>query len=315
MIETSHLTKRYGDLTAVDGLNLRVDKGEIYGFLGPNGAGKTTTIMMLLGLLEPTTGEVKLFGTSLASDYFNIKRKIGVLSESQYLYEEMTARECLRFFGELYRVENVERRIDEVLELVNLRDRADDLLRGYSKGMKQKFGLARALLHDPEVLFLDEPVANLDPYGIKEVRDIIMAENERGRTIFISSHILSEIERTCHRVGIIHKGRLLAEDRMDDLKRRLMDEVQLDLELESPSEGVLEALRSLPYVLDVEGSGRHLTVKTKADNDYRGQISQAVSQSGGVLLGLRRRELSLEEAFVTITENNLSLLTKEGPAA
>lgn len=315
MIETTNLTKRYGELTAVNELNLRVEKGEIYGFLGPNGAGKTTTIMMLLGLLEPTAGEVKLFGTSLSSDYFNIKRKIGVLSESQYLYEEMTAREYLRFFGELFRVEKVESRIDEVLELVNLRDRADDLLRGYSKGMKQKFGLARALLHDPEVLVLDEPVANLDPYGIKEVRDVIMAENERGRTIFISSHILSEIERTCHRVGIINKGRLLAEDRMDDLKRRLSEEVELRLELEEVNDEVVQALKALPFVLSVEVSERVLTVKTKADGDYRGQISSSVAQSGGVLLDLRRRELSLEEAFVTITEKNLSLLTKEGPAA
>src|SRR5690606_15639584 len=232
MIETVRLTKKFGDLTAVDSLNLHVEKGEIYGFLGPNGAGKTTTIMMILGLLPPTEGEVKLFGKNLSEDYFNIKRRIGVLSEVQYLYEEMTALEYLRFFGQLYQVERIDERIREVLGLVNLYDRRNELLKGYSKGMKQKLGLARALLHDPEILILDEPVSSLDPYGIKEVRDILMAENEKGKTIFISSHILSEIERTCHRVGIMSRGRLLAEDTMADLKRRLADEVELELELE-----------------------------------------------------------------------------------
>ena len=315
MIETQGLTKRYGDLTAVSDLNLRVEKGEIYGFLGPNGAGKTTTIMMLLGILEPTEGTVKLFGKSMASDYFNIKRRIGVLSENQYFYEDMTAAEYLRFFGELYKVPDIERRIDEVMGLVNLSHRKNQLLRGYSKGMRQKLGLARALLHDPEVLILDEPVSNLDPYGIKEVRDILMEENRKGKTMFISSHILSEIERTCHRVGIMNRGRLLAEDTMADLKRRLMDEVQLDVELETPSDSVVAALRNLPFVVSVDARQKQLTLKTKADRDYRGQISSAITQAGGVVLALRRHEMSLEEAFVTITEKNLSFLTKEGPAA
>jgi len=315
VIETIQLTKKYGDFTAVSDLSLKVEKGEIYGFLGPNGAGKTTTIMMLLGILEPTSGTVKLFGKSVKDDYFNIKRRIGVLSENQYLYEDMTALEYLRFFGELYRVENVDRRISEVLGLVNLDHRKNELLKGYSKGMRQKLGLARALLHDPDVLILDEPVSSLDPYGIKEVRDILMEENRKGKTMFISSHILSEIERTCHRVGILHKGRLLAEDTMADLKRRLMDEVQLYIEVESASDELVKSLRELPFVVSVEANDNKLSVKTKADRDYRGQLSSMITSRGGVVVDLRRHEMSLEEAFVTITENNLSLLTKEGPAA
>lgn len=315
MIETVQLTKRYGDFTAVSDLSLKVEKGEIYGFLGPNGAGKTTTIMMLLGILEPTAGTVKLFGKSMKSDYFNIKRRIGVLSENQYFYEDMTAREYLKFFGELYKVENVEDRIKTVLGTVNLDHRKNELLKGYSKGMKQKLGLARALLHDPEVLILDEPVSSLDPYGIKEVRDILMEENRKGKTMFISSHILSEIERTCHRVGILNKGRLLAEDTMSELRRRLMDEVQLYIELEQATDQLIEVVRSLPFVLSVEATGNRLSVKTKADKDYRGQLSSQIAGSGGIVLDLHRHEMSLEEAFVTITEKNLSLLTKEGPAA
>jgi len=315
MIETQGLTKRYGDLTAVSDLNLRVEKGEIYGFLGPNGAGKTTTIMMLLGILEPTEGTVRLFGKSMDSDYFNIKRRIGVLAEHQYFYEDMTAAEYLRFFGELYRVDDIDKRIDHVLGLVNLAHRKNELLKGYSKGMRQKLGLARALLHDPEVLILDEPVSSLDPYGIKEVRDILMEENRKGKTMFISSHILSEIERTCHRVGIMNKGRLLAEDTMADLKRRLMDEVQVDVELEAVSPNVVQALDALPFVVSTEVVQNRVRIKTKADQDYRGRISSTITQAGGVVLSLSRHEMSLEEAFVTITEKNLSLLTKEGPAA
>lgn len=315
MIETKDLTKRYGDFTAVSNLSLRVEKGEIYGFLGPNGAGKTTTIMMLLGILKPTQGSVQLFGKSMESDYFNIKRRIGVLSENQYFYEDMTAKEYLKFFGDLYKVDGVERRIEEVLGLVNLAHRKDELLKGYSKGMKQKLGLARALLHDPEVLILDEPVSSLDPYGIKEVRDILMEENRKGKTMFISSHILSEIERTCHRVGIMNRGQLLAEDSMSELKRRLMDEVHLYVELEEASDGVVSALKSLPFVVSLDVTHNQLSLKTAADKDYRGQLSSAITQAGGVVLDLRRHEMSLEEAFVTITEKNLSLLTKEGPAA
>lgn len=315
MIETQNLTKRYGDLTAVSNLSLHVEKGEIYGFLGPNGAGKTTTIMMLLGILKPTAGSVRLFGKSIESDYFNIKRRIGVLSENQYFYEDMTAAEYLKFFGELYRVDNIDRRIEHVMGLVNLAHRKNELLKGYSKGMKQKLGLARALLHDPEILILDEPVSSLDPYGIKEVRDILMEENRKGKTMFISSHILSEIERTCHRVGIMNKGQLLAEDTMADLKRRLMDEVQLSIELESVTDAITEAVKALPFVLSVDINQNRLAVKTKADQDYRGQISMTITGCGGLVLDLRRHEMSLEEAFVTITEKNLSFLTKEGPAA
>lgn len=314
MIETQALNKRYDALVAVDDLNLHVEKGEIYGFLGPNGAGKTTTIMMLLGLLRPTSGKVKLFGQDLDADYFEIKRRIGVVSEFQYYYEEMTANEYLRFFCELYRVEKPERRIQEVLELVNLYDRKDELLRGYSKGMKQKLAIARSLLHEPELLILDEPVSSLDPYGIKEVRDILLAENERGRTMLISSHILSEIERTCHRVGIIHKGRLIAEDDMASLKRRATDEIEITVELETLRPQVATALQGLPGVLSVREHDRQIVLKTRSDGDYRAAISRAIAAGGGVLLDMHRREMSLEEAFVTITEKNVSLLAKEGAA-
>ena len=181
VIRTRNLVKRYDKLTAVDNLNIHVQKGEIYGFLGPNGAGKTTTIMMLLGMEPPTQGEIRLFGKKPQEDYFQIRRQIGVLSEFQYLYEDMTALEYLRFFARLYQVDNPDKKIQEVLSRLNLWSRRDGLLAEYSKGMKQKLGMARALLTDPQLLILDEPVSSLDPYGIREIRDVIMEENARGR--------------------------------------------------------------------------------------------------------------------------------------
>lgn len=314
MIQTEGLTKRFGQLVAVDNLNINIEKGEIYGFLGPNGAGKTTTAMMILGLLKPTEGKVKIFGKELQEDYFNIKRRIGVLSEFQYLYEDLTAYECLRFFGELYQVDDIDKRITHVLGMVNLDHRKHELLAGYSKGMKQKFGMARALLHDPEILILDEPVSSLDPYGVKEIRDIIMEENRNGRTFLISSHILSEIEKTCHRIGILNRGRLVAEDTMENLRRRLEDEVELHIELDAPNEAVANAIKGINGVLSVEANEKQYVVKTTTERDLRSDIVRAITAAGSVVIEIRRHEMSLEEAFVTITEKNISLLAKEGVA-
>lgn len=312
MIRTENLTKYYGDIKAVEDLNIHVQEGEIYGFLGPNGSGKTTTIMMLLGLVKPTSGRCELFGKTLSEDYFGIKMRLGVLSEFQYLYEEMTGWEYLNFFADLYRVPDKERRIDELLNLVNLYYRKDQLIAGYSKGMKQKLSLARTLLHDPDLLILDEPVTGLDPHGIKEFRDVIMEQNRRGKTLFISSHILSEIERTCDRVGIIHNGRLLAEDHMEDLKRRVASEVELLVELEEVQDGIVEALKDLDVVQSVEVDDSRLRITTRPEEDYRSTISRTIAENGGVLLEMRTREMSLEDAFVTITKENISLLTKKG---
>ncbi|NMB24676.1 MAG: ABC transporter ATP-binding protein [Firmicutes bacterium] len=315
MIQTEGLVKKFENLTAVDNLSIHVEKGEIYGFLGPNGAGKTTTIMMLLGMERPTAGKVKLFGKDLAENYFEIKRRIGVLSEFQYLYEDMTAREYLGFFAGLYGVENPAKKIDEVLSRVALLDRQNEFLGGYSKGMKQKLGMARALIHDPDVLILDEPQSSLDPYGIREIRDIIMEENAKGKTLFISSHILSEIERTCHRVGIISGGKLLAEDDMAHLKQQVTDEVEIVVELEEATPSILAGLEELGFINQVDTEGSRLRIKADTGEDHRSQISRTISQNGGVVLSMVAKELSLEEAFVIITEQNLSLLTKEGQAS
>lgn len=311
MILTQSLTKRFAEVDAVVDLDLHVRRGEIYGFLGPNGAGKSTTISIVLGLIEPTAGKVMLFGKDLQSSYFEAKRRIGVVPEHLYFYEEMTAWEYLEFFAKLYKVANRRTRIESLLERVELADRAKERLRGYSKGMRQKIAICKALLHDPELLIMDEPVTSLDPYGVKEVRDIIMEEHKAGRTIMLSSHILSEVERTCTRVGIIFKGRMVAEDDMESLKRKLQKDVAIDLELVGEIEAVKATLSAMSFVKKVERTAKGLTVTVGSDRDYRAEVSKAVSANKAALLGLATDEMSLEEAFMTITEHNISLLTKE----
>lgn len=310
MIQTVNLTKEFNGFRAVDNLNLRVEKGDIYGFLGPNGAGKTTTIMMILGLIPPTSGKVFLLGEELRPNNVEVKRRIGVVSENQYLYKEMTAQEYLTFFGELYEVPNVEKRIDELLEAVGLRNDRNKKLGAFSKGMQQKLAFARALLHDPELLILDEPVANLDPTSIKQIRDLIEEENRRGRTIFVSSHLLSEVERLCKKVAIINRGKLLAEDTMDNIKRRLTDTIHMEIELSQNAEGLSAELASLPFVKGCTIDGNKLEVHLKTERDYRLDLSRFLYEKGFLVLTMKTKEMSLEEAFITITQQNISLLAQ-----
>jgi len=312
MIRTEDLTKEYDGFKAVDNLTLQVEKGEIYGFLGPNGAGKTTTILMLLGILKPTRGKIYLMGEELKKNPLEIKKRIGVVSEKQFIYKEMSAQEYLNFFADLYKVENKEKRIDELLSAVNLLEIKKRKLGAFSRGMQQKLGFVRALLHNPEILLLDEPVSGLDPTGIKQIRDLIKEENKKGKTVFISSHLLSEVERLCDKVGIINKGKLLAEDTMDNLKTRLSDFVELEVEVSKIKKEIVDALSSFKFVKELKTRGNLLNLRISSNKDYRAQISQAITQQKGIVLGIKEKEMSLEDAFITITQKNISLLTISG---
>lgn len=222
MIKAEQLTKRYGTFTAVDGLDLEVPAGEIFGFLGPNGAGKTTTIRMLVGLLRPTAGRVRIDGIDMAEDPLAARARIAYLPDTPYLYEKLTGREFIHFVGGLYRVapERIDRLIEELLPPFGLADRADDLIEGYSHGMRQKTVLAAALAHDPKVLFLDEPTVGLDPRSARLLRDILRQMADRGATVFLSTHILEIAERMCDRIGIIDHGRLITLGSVEDLHRQ-----------------------------------------------------------------------------------------------
>jgi len=314
MIRTINLTKKYNNFTAVKELNLNVKKGETYGFLGPNGAGKTTTILMILGIVKPTKGIVKLFGKNLKDAYFDIKRRIGVASEEKNLYYDMSAWDYLAFFAEVYNVENKSKRVEEVLKVLNLYDRKDEKLKGYSKGMRQKIEIARALISDPEILILDEPDSGLDPYGIKEIRNVILSEKDKGKTIIISSHTLSEIERVCDRIGIINLGVLVAEDSMADIKKRLSDSMEIEIELNKSTgkkDNIISQLSSCNYVKRITLKENVIKIKTDMKEDYRNQISQIVSANGVFIVGMKTNEMTFEDAFITITEGNISMLTEK----
>ena len=311
MIHTKHLIKRYGTFTAVDGIDLNIPPGQIYGFLGPNGAGKTSTIMMLLGVVKPTAGEIRLFGEPYTPKRLDLRRRIGVVPEKHPvgMWSWMTAGEYLQMFAELFRVRDADRRIDHLLDRVGLAEVKDKKFAEFSRGMSQKLSIVRALLHDPDILFLDEPISGLDPFGIKQIRDLIMEENREGRTIFISSHLLSEMEKICQRVAIIFAGKLLAEDQMANLLTTLAKDREIHVDLEQLSTELVAGVKALDFVLDAAARETTLIVKVAKTGDNRKALSSYLIDQNQVPLSIREKSLSLEEAFVTITQENIEMFT------
>jgi len=219
VLEIHDLSKHYGKLVAVSNLNIELEKGEIFGFLGPNGAGKTTTIKMIAGLISPTKGYIKINGFNVTKDHIRALQAVGLIIESPAFYDHLSARKNLEIFGYLYGgISN--KRIDYLLELMGLRDRANDKTAHYSTGMRQRLAIAAALLHQPKLVILDEPTSGLDPAGRREIRNLLpRLVEEEGITVFLSSHILPEVEQVCNRVGIINRGELVAIGQVDQLIR------------------------------------------------------------------------------------------------
>jgi len=218
MIETQGLTKQYGDLVAVDDLNLLVDSGELFVFLGPNGAGKTTTIKILTGLLQPTRGTASVGGIDVVASPLEMKRIIGYLPEDPFLYDKLTCREFLGFVADMHGVQKKRDKIEKFMELFELSSAADELIEGYSLGMKKKVAIGAALIHDPKVLFLDEPTGGLDPRSARMMKDLLQDMRTRGTTVFMTTHILEVAEKMCDRVGIINSGKLIKVGTIEELR-------------------------------------------------------------------------------------------------
>lgn len=299
-IKTENLTKKYGDFVAVNSLNLNVKKGKIFGFLGPNGAGKTTTILMLLGIIKPTSGKAYINDIDVWENPVEVKRITGYLPTEPGLYQTMTARDNLLFFSKLYGIpkNESEERVRELLELVGLEDVAKKKVGEFSTGMKKRLAIAQALINDPEVLFLDEPTSGLDPTGVIEMRNLIRNLKKEGKTIFFSSHILSEVEEVCDTFGIISKGKLLAVGSKEELKRELMKEKVKIL---------VETVEPLPELM-VEGTVKRIS-ENKAlictQKDVRKEIFRQLK--GFTVLSLSLVEPTLEEVFMNLVyggENN-----------
>ncbi|KUG18949.1 MAG: ABC transporter ATP-binding protein [Methanomicrobiaceae archaeon] len=297
MIRTENLTKVYNGIKAVDTLNLTVDRGEIFGFLGPNGAGKSTTMLMLVGMIEPTSGACTINGIGTTEAPLAVKEIIGYLPEDVGFYGSLTAEENLDYFARFYGMDAAERRerIATLLELVHL-DGVTQKAGEFSRGMKQRLGLAQALLNDPLVLFLDEPTSNLDPEGVLEYRELIARLAREGKTVFVSSHILSEVRQVCTSVGIIAQGRLVANGTLEEVRRELTradaDTVTIILETKEP----LPPL-DLPGVVSIEQNGNRAAIE--ASSDIRDGIASLLRERDMTVRELRLLEPTLEDIFLS----------------
>jgi len=297
VITTSGLTRCFGKITAVDGVDLAVERGSVYGFLGPNGAGKTTTIRMLLGLIRPDEGAVRLFGKPLRNGRIALLKRVGALVESPSLYPHLTGRENLEVTRRL--IGGRREWIEQALGVVRLQDVADRLVRGYSTGMKQRLGLALALLNEPELLILDEPTNGLDPAGIHEMRDLIgRLPKERGITVFLSSHLLAEVEQVATHIGIIHQGRLLFQGQLSELHAQM--EGQIVLGVDRP-ERARQALAQEGWTVRGNG-GRRLTVNANGQSDAA-MINAHLVRDGVNVYHLSIEQPTLEDMFLTMTGN------------
>ena len=297
VVETKDLTKVYGEnFTAVNQLNLRIEEGEVFGFLGANGAGKTTTLLMLLGLTEPTSGSVSVCGLDPTRQPVDVKRLVGYLPERVGFYEDLTAAQNLRYTADLNRISKAvaEPRILEVLETVGLKDVVDHPVSTYSRGMKQRLGLADIWLKEPKLAFLDEPTTGIDPNGIDDVLKLISSMAKKGITIIFCSHVLPQVQRICSRVGILSKGVLVADGPIDSLGRD-SERYRMEAEVDNMTSAVVDAVKGIPGVEDVEAQERMLIVT--ASSDLRGQVSRAIIDSGALLLGMRIEEFNLERIY------------------
>jgi ABC-2 type transport system ATP-binding protein len=305
MIKVSGLTKDYGARRAIHNVSFDAQQGEIVGFLGPNGAGKTTTMRILTGYMPPTDGEALVAGYDVVDESLEVRKRVGYLPETVPLYNDMVVFDYLKFMGDLRKVPDVEDRVDEVLDMVALTDRANGYIGALSKGMRQRIGLAQALLHRPEVLILDEPTIGLDPGQVVEVRELIR-EIGRERTVLLSTHLLHEAQNLCDRVLIINKGRIVAEDTTENLQARLVGAERVIVRVRGEADRELaSAIKEIKGVRDVELKDDGLVeFEFSSGKDLRPEVARQVIKSGYDLLELRPLGMSLEEIFLELTDTD-----------
>ena len=302
MIDTNNLTRTFGNITAVDNLNLHVEKGEVLGLLGPNGAGKTTTVRMLCCLIGKTNGDATIGGYSIGNpdDALKIRKMVGFLPENVGLYDSLSAYRNLDFYGQLYEVPEATRRenIEHLLKALGIWERREDAVGGFSKGMKQKIAIARALIHDPEVVFLDEPTANLDPEASKTVRDFVMDLKKERRTIIINTHNLNEAERLCDRIAIL-KSKLVAVDAPKNLERSLYNRKTI-VHLDTIPDAVHSAVQNLSVVKSVRTTDNKLVLELEHPEVDNPQVVKAVVLAGGNVQYVTELRSTLEDVYLKL---------------
>jgi ABC-2 type transport system ATP-binding protein len=298
-IQTFGLSRCFGKTAAVEDVTLEVQAGEVLGFLGPNGAGKTTTIRILAGMIAPTTGYAIVAGHRTDRDVEQLHEAIGMLTETPGFYNRLSARRNLEYFAGFYSsVQSPSQQAEKYLKLMGLWERSHDKVGTFSKGMKHRLALARALVHEPEVLFLDEPTAGLDPEAAAGVREIIRRLGEEGHTIFLSTHNLTEAELLCSRIAVLNT-RLLALDTPGQLRQRFFRR-QLVVELEAPNAQVVEAIRRLPFVREVREEGTELILELTNPERSRPELVKAIVENGGRVLAVSEKQYPFEEVYLRL---------------
>ncbi len=300
MIHTENLSKKFGDVTAVESLSLDVQEGEVFGFLGPNGAGKTTTVRLLTALIGPTSGKAFVHGFEVGKQDTEIRRSVGVLTETPGMYDNLSAEYNLRIFAELYDVADVPGQVEKYLRMLGLWERRNDPAGTFSKGMKQKLAIARALIHEPRLLFLDEPTSGLDPEAARLVRDFVAELRKEGRTIFMCTHNLDEADRLCDRIGVF-KSRLLVVDTPEKLRQSLFGR-KVVFHLREAGEGLAEAARKLPFVREAKVVENKLVLTVDDPESRNPDIVRALVAAGADIRFVGELRHSLEDVYFQLVK-------------
>jgi len=301
IVETSKLTKMYGDFTAVNELDLEVEKGEIFGFLGPNGAGKTTTVLMLMGLSVPTSGTAVVGGFDIVEQSREVRTVASILPEYSSLYGDLTAFQNLDYIGQLNDMPREERenRIHELLEIVSMSEWADMKYESFSRGMKQRVGIASTMMKNPKIVFLDEPTLGLDPIGTLDIRKLILSlREEQGLTVVMTSHLLHEVKMTCDRIGILNRGKLVLKETMRNLNQTMTggEDRRVEFRLTEVTPDLIRDLESLDSVKSVTQNADSLYVYNGAESDA--EVSRTITRHGSTILMMKPKEYTLEEIFM-----------------
>ena len=304
MIKVENLTKKYGELAALDGVSFEMQEGEVIGVLGPNGAGKTTLLRILVMFLEPTSGKVEIDNLDLGNPLYqqDIKSKIGYLPENAPLYEDMTVWEYLSFTGKMQGIKknNLSEKILNVLEKCGLKDKQNTEISILSKGYRQRVGIAQALIHDPKIVILDEPTTGLDPNQRIEIKDLIK-EIGKSKTVILSSHVLSEVQATCSRILIINKGKIVADDTPERLENKNRSQSMINVEVDELRDNIIPRLKLIEGIREVEISGNRIKVTTTLEFDLRKDIAKIIVEENSGLLELTRQQANLEDVFIELT--------------
>ncbi|MHC4498813.1 MAG: ABC transporter ATP-binding protein [Planctomycetota bacterium] len=304
MIQTKRLTKHYGNLAALVDLDLTIQDGDIFGFIGPNGAGKTTTMRILATLLEPTRGTALINGMDVTKHGKKVRRVVGYMPDFMGVYDDLKVFEYLEFFAAAFGIERRKRKsiVEGVLELTDLKSKRSAAVDSLSRGMQQRLGVARVLIHDPKVLILDEPASGLDPRARIEIRELLRELKRMGKTIMISSHILSELEEICDHVGIIEHGRLVFSGTMEEIRPRLGIQSKVRVKVANNRDKAVELLSALPQIRQVQILGDDISVTFHDDQDGDGIVARTLVNGGIDIISLQPERLKLDDAFLQLTK-------------